>query len=490
MKKFLSTLLVLALALTPFAMAADLFPAVNSYNGFSDVPGGQWYTDAVKTCVETGLMNGTGGGYFTPTGTMTVAEAATIAARIREKVTGLPIPALMGSQAWYTPYVAYLHGAGIAEGDDPTAIATRQQFFSYLAAVVPADQLPAINAITALPDTSDANVLAFYNAGILTGTDVYGTFNAAGSLSRAECATMVARILRPVLRQTFTPQARPAQTAPSVQEEAGATTALMVNGQVFTLQEFVTAMDWIIFERESNLYEYTGQRLDWTADYGVGDLGTFFVDETLNYLVESAVKDQQARAFGTTADKLAQTLTPSPSREVLSAYAEGVGYLAAKHILLSTVDSPAGNGKYSDEQANTLAQQIIDAMRADPSMTQFNNLLALFNDDPGMTSNPDGYLFKSGEMVAEFEQATRNLSPGGFSQTPVRSTYGYHVILRLDPADLPQLTELYRNEVLGSLINTWVGESTVTANRALLSELNVQACYEQFFALLAAQVVG
>ena len=74
-----------------------------------------------------------------------------------------------------------------------------------LAAVVPEDMLTPINQITALPDTADAAVLSFYNAGILTGVDDWGTFAPGKTLTRAETAAMVARVARPELRERFTP---------------------------------------------------------------------------------------------------------------------------------------------------------------------------------------------------------------------------------------------------------------------------------------------
>ena len=48
-------------------------------------------------------------------------------------------------------------------------------------------------------------MLDFYNWGILTGVDKYGTFAPDKTLSRAECAAMVSRVARSELRLTFTP---------------------------------------------------------------------------------------------------------------------------------------------------------------------------------------------------------------------------------------------------------------------------------------------
>ncbi len=489
MKRVLALLLSCFLLASP-ALAAEWFPAVQSYAGFADVAEDAWYTDAVKTCYEAGLMRGTSAETFSPHETMYVSEVATIAARMRAAINGETIPQLAPAQGqsreWYDDSIDYLTAAGVSVAL-PTQRATRAQFVAYLSAVTPQSELAAVNAITALPDSDNEAVLRFYNAGILTGVDDYGTFHAEGTLTRAECAAMVARILRPQLRQRFTLQEKPAEEAPSYQEELNSAMAIMVNGQSFSMSEFVNAMVNYIFEADYNTYVSTGQRLDWSADYGVGDLEDFFVTQTQKGMVLDAVLDQQAKAFACSVDDLAATLTPSPSKETLGAYAAGLDYLAAKHILIQTYDPKANTTLRSDEEAKALAQQIIDALDADPTPQQFQNLMALFNDDPGMSAYPQGYLFRPGEMVSEFETATRQLAVGAYTTQPVKSVYGYHIILRLDPADLDELKAAYQKAVLDSLAQSWADSATVTVNQVTLDKLKVQECYERYWELLRQQ---
>ena len=203
--------LVLSAALRVGSAAAlspeEAFPKVNDYPGYTDVQAGSWYAAPVQVCYEVGLMTGTNTG-FAPNQVLTVGEVAAIAARMNEAITGEPIPMATPKPGetlpWYFSYVEYLESLGI-DVPDPTKQATRQEFVTLLSAVVPEDMLSPINTITALPDSTDPDVLRFYNAGILTGVDSWGTFAADKSLTRMETAAMVARVARTELRQSFTP---------------------------------------------------------------------------------------------------------------------------------------------------------------------------------------------------------------------------------------------------------------------------------------------
>lgn len=315
MKRLLSLLLTGSLLVTPvLAAQTDVeasFPAVREPVSFADVASGSWYTDAADLCYVTGLLNGTGNGNFSPSRSVTVGEAATLAARIHHILNGgdgtLPeAPAEWGqivltradgvsaglqqdqstgywldekslqlcfnldeswkaaigqtvtltlngtnytgtlnwqTQSWKPPFyfqpdfhsqdyqqyyddlwaalklpsptdwsrntAYYLESVLHVSLDDINSMgqtATRLDFVKLLS-LVSGDLLEPINDITTFPDATEETkdvVLPFYRAGILTGTDDYGTFQANGFLSRAEMSTMAARLIRPELRQEFT----------------------------------------------------------------------------------------------------------------------------------------------------------------------------------------------------------------------------------------------------------------------------------------------
>ena len=211
----------------PVPRTEDKFPAVNDFPGFGDVKETDWYYENVKLCYETGLLVGTGEG-FEPTSTLSVVQVAVIAARMNQAITGEPIPAAMPGQSWSAPYVDYLEALGVDIPHDLTRGATRLEFVSILSAILPDAVLPPINDVKAIPDTDNPHVLRFYNAGILTGIDGYGTFSPQGTLLRRECAAIVSRVARSALRLTanltdYTPFTAAGLTPGTVMFQSGVT---------------------------------------------------------------------------------------------------------------------------------------------------------------------------------------------------------------------------------------------------------------------------
>ncbi len=109
-------------------------------------------------------------------------------------------------------------------------------------------------------------------------------------------------------------------------------------------------------------------------------------------------------------------------------------YLRAKHVLISTKDQTTGEELEGDQlaEAEKTANEVLEKAK---SGEDFDALIAEYNEDPGINSNPDGYFFTDGDMVKEFEEATKSVMPGEF--VICKSIYGYHIIQRLaiDEAD-------------------------------------------------------
>lgn len=216
MKKLLSLVLSLALAfsLCVPAMAASEsmanFQKTATYNNqFSDVSASYWATPSIKLCYEYGFMKGTTPKQFSPTGALTVAEAIVMADRLHEIYT-TGQSTLTNGEPWYQTYVDYAIENGIVQAGDftsYTAKATRSQMAYLFSRALPASVLPSINNVQTLPDVTGSTkysqeIFSLYNAGVLTGSDVFGTFKPNDNIIRAEAAAILTRVALPAQRKT------------------------------------------------------------------------------------------------------------------------------------------------------------------------------------------------------------------------------------------------------------------------------------------------
>lgn len=180
---------------------------------FPDVVANSWYEANVARAYVLGLMMGTGEAAFSPTKTITVAEVVAVASRIHS-IYQTGTDDFTQGEIWYQVYVDYAIENGIIGSNsypDYTTPATRAMCTAILGAAIPESELQAINNITAIPDvTQDSSwgraVYRLYNAGVLTGTDEYGTFTPANQISRAEVAAIATRIVDTSLRKTYEPK--------------------------------------------------------------------------------------------------------------------------------------------------------------------------------------------------------------------------------------------------------------------------------------------
>lgn len=205
-KKTLFMTAVSAAALAVSAGAA--FENVNTYTDglFSDVAGDAWYADEVKSTYSLGLMNGVGGGLFDPEGSVTVAEAITMAARACAAQAGETIPVSDGE--WYQAYVDYALSKGFLKADsfdDYERPAKRYEVAELFADAMPDGYFGKINDVDDIHDVPDSReykdeLLTLYRAGVVMGSDNYGTFNPEYSITRAEAAAIINRVAFPESR--------------------------------------------------------------------------------------------------------------------------------------------------------------------------------------------------------------------------------------------------------------------------------------------------
>ena len=157
----------------------------------------------------------------------------------------------------------------------------------------------------------------------------------------------------------------------------------------------------------------------------------------------------------------------------------------ADHILIATMDLATGGALSNEEIAEKtkLAEEILARLQESDDMEAlFAKLADFHSEDTGRAAYPTGYIFTEGKMVAEFENAVKELEVGELSGL-VKSTYGYHIILRRDlaeglkayPNEKAALTESY----LTTLVNSIILNSSVSTTDAL-KDINLSQVYSEY----------
>ena len=206
-------------AATPPAPVPSIsnFSRVNSYkNGmFTDVDESAWYGNSGQKVIAVayayGLMQGSGNA-FHPTGNMTLAEAVTIAARVHSIYHHGSGAEFTQSNPWYQVYVDYAVANEIIGADtfpDYNKAATRAEMAFIFSNSLPETELAAVNTVNSLPDVTNATaysaeIFTLYRAGVLAGSDAAGTFNPGSSVTRAEAAAIISRVILPSSRVSKT----------------------------------------------------------------------------------------------------------------------------------------------------------------------------------------------------------------------------------------------------------------------------------------------
>ena len=141
-----------------------------------------------------------------------------------------------------------------------------------------------------------------------------------------------------------------------------------------------------------------------------------------------------------------------------------VGDISAKHILIK-VDTSSENGLTADE-AKEKAEKLIKKLNKG---ADFDELAKENSDDPGSKDKGGdlGY-FNKGEMVKEFEDAAYALKVGEYIKEPVKTSYGYHIILKTGEKKVPKYKEI--KDTISKKLATEKLENEKTLNVTALVE--------------------
>ena len=143
------------------------------------------------------------------------------------------------------------------------------------------------------------------------------------------------------------------------------------------------------------------------------------------------------------------SLAPSEDEIIDNAIESFEGAARSKHILIQATQ---GSADYAEKQA--LANE---ALARAVAGEDFDALIEQYGEDPGMSSNPNGYVFYedgmlldgSSSFIPEFVKGTFAVQPGMVNPALVPSSYGFHIIKRLP------LDEEYARANLSEYLSTY-----------------------------------
>ena len=134
------------------------------------------------------------------------------------------------------------------------------------------------------------------------------------------------------------------------------------------------------------------------------------------------------------------------------------------------------------EKAKERAQEILDQLIGG---ADFDTLMNQYSEDTGLSTNPDGYVFTDGAMVSEFEDAVKGLKAGEFTKELVESSYGYHIIERLEltredsdfTENYDQYKEKYISDKWTELLDSWMEAADVQVNENVQNKVDLTKLY-------------
>lgn len=132
-------------------------------------------------------------------------------------------------------------------------------------------------------------------------------------------------------------------------------------------------------------------------------------------------------------------------KEVEKYYEDKVyGDINTKHILVKVDSSASDEDK---KKAEDLAKEIISKLNDGKS---FDDVKEEYKDQ--ITYEELGYKSYNANLESAYMEAMQKLENNGYSKEPVKTSYGYHVIYRIDQKEKPALEDV-KEEIIDSLVS-------------------------------------
>ena len=156
-------------------------------------------------------------------------------------------------------------------------------------------------------------------------------------------------------------------------------------------------------------------------------------------------------------------------KEIEKYYDEEIfGDISASHILIKPeYDDNASDEEKKETEKKALkeAKEVIAKLKKGED---FAELAKEYSDDSS-NSKSGGKLadFNHGQMVEAFEDAAKELKVGSYTTTPVKTEFGYHIILKTAQKDKPALKEV-KDDIISDLTDEKLKDDSTLEVTALV----------------------
>ena len=139
-------------------------------------------------------------------------------------------------------------------------------------------------------------------------------------------------------------------------------------------------------------------------------------------------------------------------KEIEKYYDEEIfGDISASHILIKPEYDDNASDEEKKEAAKKALKEAKEVIAKLKKGEDFAELAKEYSDDSS-NSKSGGKLadFNHGQMVEAFEDAAKELKVGSYTTTPVKTEFGYHIILKTAQKDKPALKEV-KDDIISDL---------------------------------------
>lgn len=137
---------------------------------------------------------------------------------------------------------------------------------------------------------------------------------------------------------------------------------------------------------------------------------------------------------------------------------KAIGDIKASHILISsdaTDSMTEDEKKKAENEALNTAKEIIKKL---DNGAKFEDLAKEYSKDSSASDGGNLGYFNRGDMGSEFEEAVVKLEVGKYTTEPVKTKFGYHIILKTDQKEKPKLEDI-KDDIVTTLSNDLISNT-------------------------------